>query len=290
MYISPIENHRQREEGVLVYPVYSRRSQGLSMGINLFPDHKYCSFDCPYCEVFPFEQDPSFSVALMETQLQSELSRARNQGIMVKDICFSGNGEPSLAPGFLEALDRAAQIRDAAVPDAALVLITNGTGLFNDKTFQSLRQAASGPMALRIWLKLDAGTEAWYRIMARSSIPFEPLIHTIKELVACAPVTLQTMLCAVQGESPPLQEAAAWERLVVELAAIGAAAACSAGEQAPGLQEIQLYGKARPAPTDPLARALAPAYLEERAASLKTALERSGLPLGRNAIPIRVFP
>jgi len=33
-----------------VYPVISRRSRGLSVGINLNPD-KVCNFDCIYCEV-----------------------------------------------------------------------------------------------------------------------------------------------------------------------------------------------------------------------------------------------
>jgi len=33
-----------------VYPVISRRSQGLSLGINLNPN-KACNFDCPYCQV-----------------------------------------------------------------------------------------------------------------------------------------------------------------------------------------------------------------------------------------------
>ena len=33
-----------------VYPVISRRSRGLSIGINLNPD-KVCNFDCIYCEV-----------------------------------------------------------------------------------------------------------------------------------------------------------------------------------------------------------------------------------------------
>ena len=33
-----------------VYPVVSRRSRGVSIGINLNPD-KICNFDCIYCQV-----------------------------------------------------------------------------------------------------------------------------------------------------------------------------------------------------------------------------------------------
>ena len=33
-----------------VYPVVSRRSRGLSIGVNLNPD-KACNFDCVYCQV-----------------------------------------------------------------------------------------------------------------------------------------------------------------------------------------------------------------------------------------------
>ena len=32
------------------YPVISRRSRGLSLGVNLNPDQA-CNFDCVYCEV-----------------------------------------------------------------------------------------------------------------------------------------------------------------------------------------------------------------------------------------------
>src|SRR5437867_11435994 len=43
--------HERRFEGNrFVYPVLSRRSGGLSVGVNLNPD-KVCNFDCIYCQV-----------------------------------------------------------------------------------------------------------------------------------------------------------------------------------------------------------------------------------------------
>jgi len=265
--IDPIQNHRRREKGVLVYPVYSRRSGGLSVGINLFPDQKSCPFDCPYCEVFPFSTNAHFSPEQMENDLRSVIADAVERNIPVKDICFSGNGEPSLSPDFPGALELAGRIRNELVPSAKLVLITNGAGLLDQKIF-SLLVEASANHALDIWLKLDAGTSRWYQLINRAEIPHDKLIAKIKEFADLAPFTVQTMLCSIDGKAPPPDEAQAWENLVVELAAI---AANGTGK----IRTVQIYGKARPSPDDPKAQELPVAYLEERAASLKQALGAS---------------
>jgi histidinol dehydrogenase len=167
------------------------------------------------------------------------------------------------------------------VPEADMVVITNGTGLLRDPLFDFLCHAAGGPMSLKIWLKLDAGTPAWYGEMDRSSIPYQSLINKIKEAASRAPVTIQTMLCKVKGKEPPPEEALAWEKLLVELTRIGTAANPKTGN----IRDLQLYGKARPAPEDPLTEALPPAYLEARAASLQRSLKEAGLNL-----LIQVFP
>src|SRR2546430_6375663 len=49
--LAVVQDHcRQFADFTFVYPVISRRSRGLSLGINLNPD-KLCNFDCIYCEV-----------------------------------------------------------------------------------------------------------------------------------------------------------------------------------------------------------------------------------------------
>jgi histidinol dehydrogenase len=306
-----------------VYPVYSRRSKGLSVGINLFPDQKLCSFDCPYCEVFPFKTDIRFSLSVMEGALRSALAEAAEREIPVRDICFSGNGEPAMSAHFREALEAAARIRDEAVPEAVLVLITNGTGLLDAGTFDFLRKAAvprgasrdapggasrdtqrgtaADALGLQIWLKLDAGTPSWYEQMDRSRVPFAALIEKIREFARLAPVTIQTMICAVRGRVAPAEEEAAWVRLVAGLCnGVGSNAAgyntanssngvsdgnngaVESGYGAVGVQAVQIYGKARPAPEDPLAESLPASILENRAALLRGAL--------KTPIPVEVFP
>ena len=270
--IGSVENHRERERGVLVYPVYSRRSGGLSVGINLFPGTKICSFGCPYCEVFPFSAGAVFSSEQMEKDLAPVIEDAIGRNIMVKDICFSGNGEPSMSPHFPEALVLAAKTRDAMAPSAELVLITNGTGLLDKALFSLLHEAVKN-YRLDIWLKLDAGTPGWYRKINASEISFNELAAAVKNFIACTPVTIQTMLCAVNREAPPPEEAAAWEKLLMELNNSG------------GIRKVQIYGKARPSPDDPIAEALPEKYLDDRAESLRRAFSAS-----KNAPRVEVFP
>jgi histidinol dehydrogenase len=207
----------------------------------------------------------------MKGALRSTLFRAKDQGIALRDICFSGNGEPTLSPFFPEALEAVLEIRDELAREAPVVLITNGTFLLDGVSFELLVRAAGtcpGP-GLHIWLKLDAGTEAWYKEIDRSPVPFDRLMGRIKDFAALAPFTIQTMLCKVRGKAPSLEEGQAWVRFVTELAAL----------EGPGLRGVQLYGKARPAPEDPLAQDLGEAFLEERAASLRAALDSRKKPL-----------
>ncbi len=44
------QHERQFADNRFVYPVLSRRSGGISVGVNLNPD-KVCNFDCVYCQV-----------------------------------------------------------------------------------------------------------------------------------------------------------------------------------------------------------------------------------------------
>lgn len=326
------ENHRlDREAGAVVYPVYSRRSRGLSVGINLFPDQKVCSFDCPYCEVFPFRTDIRFSLETMERGLRTVAERV--SASEVRDLSFSGNGEPTLSPDFPGALELAFRLRDELFPAASLVLITNGSTLLDPGLFELLRSAATGeawssavtgprPMGgLDVWLKVDAGTEGWYRKIDRSSVPYGPLMGVFHRFASLAPLTIQTMLCAIDGEVPGPQEARAWQDRLLNLVVAGAtdqARMGSGGAEADGsvaegraprspslapatlvrrtlVRRVHVYGKARPAPEDPLAQALPEEYLEERADSLRRALKalgygKSGDPTTGASVDVEVFP
>jgi histidinol dehydrogenase len=296
--IRSVEDHRlDREAGAIVYPVISRRARGLSVGINLFPDRKICSFDCPYCEVFPFQTDITFSLQAMERGLREVAKRLQRGGMAeaVRDLSFSGNGEPTMHPDFISALTLAACLRhelfEVHQPEVKLVLITNGTGLMDTKLASFLARAARGEApyfdaphsALEIWLKLDAGTEFWYEQMNRSAIPLAALHEAIKAFSLKAPFIIQTMICKVDGELPPEEEVTAWEGRIRELVARapikdGPQTGPQAGPQS-GPQAVHLYSKARPAPEDPKTEAVEEAYLAKRRDSLQKALAPYRIPI-----------
>ena len=274
MAADKINNSGSREQGLIIYPVYSRRSCGLSIGINLFPDKKNCNFNCPYCEVFAFENKSCFTLEQMEKDLNNAIQYYKEANIEIKDICFSGNGEPTLSLNFIKALEKAMHIRDKLIPDTPLVLITNGTGLLSEKIFNVL--AGNAHKGLDIWLKIDAGTEQWFNKInfmegKQAGINFSTLIQSIKKFAALSPFIIQTMICKINGFYPLPEEERVWIDLVKELALYKT------------IKAVQIYGKARLSPHDPMAEAADISLLKKR----KHELEKEILAL--HAIPVDIF-
>jgi histidinol dehydrogenase len=267
--VESFENYRNRAEGLIVYPVYSRRAGGLSIGINLYPDKKYCNFDCKYCEIFPFYGDVCFSQAAMKSGLRKAIANAVARDIPVKDICFSGNGEPSLSPYFEEALNTVLEIRDKAFASRAgapdVVVISNGTGLLREDCFDLFQARARPPYSVRFWLKLDAGSDRWYKKMNNSGIDFEQLVSALKRFSLNNEFIIQTMHCAIGGVPPSSAELHDWACLAAEFAVPG------------NVKQVQIYGKARQSSYDPLCTALPLASLQERGAILEDAFDRAGV-------------
>jgi wyosine [tRNA(Phe)-imidazoG37] synthetase (radical SAM superfamily) len=257
------EHRRGRETGRLVYPVLSRRSGGLSLGINLFPDAKLCSFDCPYCEVFPVKGGiEGFSLAGLEAELEEFLDSDYPRVWApepIKDVCFSGNGEPSLSPFLGEAMALCARVRRSRpeiLGSSSLVIITNSTGFF-DPDIAGLLEVASREEGLVVWAKLDAGNEELYRLMSGTGGGLERTAEGILAFARRSPVVIQTMLCEVAGRVPSDDAVGDYARLLARLLREGAA-----------ISEVHLYTFARPTPGGACA-ALPDARLQDCAAMVR---------------------
>jgi len=217
--------HHPRRFGAFrhVYPVISRRSGGLSLGVNLSPT-ALCNFACVYCQVLAETSgntvaDSLVSSSILETELR-QLIDSVNDGTLfertwlaptppekriLRDIAFSGDGEPTLSPQFAKAVRLVAEIRKELCADPVkIVLITNASTLHLEPVRSSLDVMLKNNG--EIWAKLDAGTPEFFRAVSRTNIPFETIHGNLVRFTQDFPVVVQTCFLALHGQGPSAGE------------------------------------------------------------------------------------
>ena len=259
-----------------VYPVISRRSGGLSLGVNLSPTG-LCNFACVYCQVLAEEAEtktglPIVPMDRLETELR-QLVGSVNDGSLfgqpvfapvpaekriLKDIAFSGDGEPTLSPQFAETVRLVANIRKVLCEESVkIVLITNSSTLH----LASVRSALDLMLQNNgeIWAKLDAGTPEFYRTVARSTIPFQTICSNLINFTQEFPVVIQTCFLSLHGKGPSAEEVWKYAERLNELDKV---------------KYVQIYTAARHTPED-WALPLANSQLDDIAEAVRqqTALE-----------------
>ncbi len=207
---------RHWEQNRFVYPVVSRRSGGLSIGINLNPD-KRCNFDCVYCSVdrSVTSWDQRLDLHVVRDELTELLQLAQSGQIWthppfdradpslrrLNDIAFSGDGEPTSCLQFADActlvIDLLTQ-RNAA--DVKIVLITNATLLHQPRVKIALN--ILDHYLSEIWAKLDAGTEAYYHQVERTKVPFERVLNNIRDVGQSRAIVIQSLFMRIDGDPP----------------------------------------------------------------------------------------
>lgn len=155
-------------ENTIFGPIHSRRL-GNSLGVNLLPTkHKYCSYDCIYCEC-GWNKDSERGEMIYATpsevrqMLEDRLQQLQQQGIAVDSITFAGNGEPTLYPKFPAIVDLVHEMRDKYFPQAVTTLLTNATQLTCPEIFDAVYKM-DNPV-----LKLDAGTPEMRQLINRNN-------------------------------------------------------------------------------------------------------------------------
>ena len=231
-----------------VYVVISSRAHGLSLGVNMNPD-KLCNFDCLYCEVD--RRTPSvettLDVGVMGTELQRTLTyvlrgqlheRPQYQSLpaellQLRHVALSGDGEPTLAPNFAEAMQEVIHVRAlGGFPFFKIVLITNATALDRPQVQESLKRLTKSD---EIWVKLDGGTQDYLNKVDRPSVPLEKVLANILALGRQRPVVVQSLFPSINDEEPSAEEIEQFAQRLKELKARGAQ-----------ISLVQIYSAARP--------------------------------------------
>ena len=178
---------------IIYGPLHSRRL-GTSLGVEIMPlEHKLCTFDCVYCECgwnTPVAHPQLPTREQVKAALEEKLSTINYQ---LSTITYSGNGEPTLHPDFLNIIRDTCELRDRYCPDAKVSVLSNSTQLGRPDVVEALRLCDN-----RI-LKLDAGTDEMMRRIDRpvnAQLTVEQLIRWLEPFDG--DFTLQT--CFLRGE------------------------------------------------------------------------------------------
>jgi len=265
-----IRDHRRDSSGMTyVYPVVSRRAGGVSVGINLNPNNA-CNWRCIYCQVPDLQRGgpPPIDLPRLGNELRDLLNwlyvgdyldrHVPPEARRVVDIAFSGNGEPTSAVEFPEAVDLVGRVLDELVLPAPpqIRLITNGSLL--DRASVQKGIAALGRRNGEVWFKVDAvGVAAMRRI---NSVAYQPAT-VLRRLQACGRLCstwVQTCVFALDGASPDTAAQTAYVDF------LDTAKAALAG--------VHLYGLARPSTQPEAARleALPADWMEDFAQRIRT--------------------
>jgi wyosine [tRNA(Phe)-imidazoG37] synthetase (radical SAM superfamily) len=270
------DHRRTFAENRYVYAVISRRSKGVSIGVNLNPD-KVCNFDCVYCQVDRSTPGPTDVVELrrLEEELDAmlasvtsgelyEIERFRSTPAPLRrlnDIAFSGDGEPTTCLHFPEVVRLADRLRTHhGLPEVKLVLISNATRFHAPQVRDTLEFLAAHHG--EVWAKLDAGTEAYYHTIERTTIPLSRILDNIAIAGRIAPVVIQSLFLKLHGEPPSDAEIDAYIGRLEEIVRAGAKIAL-----------VQVYTVAR-VPAEQYVTALTPAEVDAIVARVK---KRTGL-------------
>jgi wyosine [tRNA(Phe)-imidazoG37] synthetase (radical SAM superfamily) len=231
-----------------VYAVISARAHGLSLGVNMNPD-KNCSFDCLYCEVDRRTppREARLDVDAMAVELHKTLayvmagklqerpwySSLSEELLTLRHVALSGDGEPTLAPDFAEAVESIVHIRALGeFPFFKIVLLTNATGLDRPQVQSGLKHFTQSD---EIWAKLDGGTQAFFNRVDRSEVSLDKVLSNILLVARQRPVIIQSLFTAINGEEPLAAEIEEFAQRLKELKAAGA-----------NIPLVQIYSATRP--------------------------------------------
>ena len=230
---------------VHVYPVVSRRAQGVSVGINLNPNNA-CNWRCVYCQVPDLQRGaaPEIDLDLLETELTTFLDAIQNGDYMercvpeesrrLNDIALSGNGESTTSKQFDEVVERTTRALDkfGLLGEVPLVLITNGSLIQRPEVQRGLSLMATARG--EVWFKLDSATPEGRARLNDTQAGNERVAENLRLCASLYPTHIQTIAVAMDDEPPNAAEQGAYLDFLREALADGVP-----------LRDVLLYGLER---------------------------------------------
>ena len=207
-------NHDRDAQGMTyVYAVVSRRSRGVSVGVNLNPNNA-CNWRCVYCQVPNLVRGsaPEIDLDQLRTELDTMLRdivegdfltrEAPPEARRLNDVAISGNGEPTSCSSF----DRVVEIIGEALDTHGLrgavkpVLITNGSLAHRPVVLRGLATLAQ--LDGEAWFKLDGGSVGHREALNGTRLSDAHVERNLALAAGACPTKIQTCMVALDGQTP----------------------------------------------------------------------------------------
>jgi len=223
--------------------VISRRAGGLSIGINLNVNNA-CNWQCIYCEIPNLTRGtpPPIELNIVEQELRFFLHEIIHGDYMeknvsledrhLKDIAFSGNGEPTSAEEFPEVIAIVKKVLEEfnLLLKLKIRLITNGSLMHQAAVIKSV--ATLKDMNGEVWFKVDAANEESIKIINQVNLKPYQILERLKNCANVCPTFVQTCVFAIDGNGPSKKDINAYVELISKVKS--------------NIQGVHLYGLARP--------------------------------------------
>ena len=242
-YLS-IHDHSRELSGLkYIYSVISRRAGGLSIGVNLNVNNA-CNWQCIYCEIPNLTRGspPPIELDVLENELRFFLHEIIHGDYMeknvaiedrhLKDIAFSGNGEPTSAEEFPQVILIVKKILEEfnLLHKIKIRLITNGSLMHKESVLEGIQVLAK--MNGEVWFKVDAALEESTKLINQVNIKPQQAIDRLKRCSEICPTFVQTCIFTIDNKEPNDKEIDAYIKLI--------------DSAKKSIKGVHLYGIARP--------------------------------------------
>ena len=210
--LSILNHDRKIFDKKYIYPVLSRRAGGLSLGINLNTNNA-CNWQCIYCEIpnLTRGKPESIDTKLLKEELffwlheitqNNFLGNHAPPDTLLKDIAFSGNGEPTAAKEFKEVISIVIKaINEFKLNNLITIrLITNGSYMSNPNVQSAWGLINQTPK--EVWFKIDSVDNDDIKMINQINPSFNATKKNIESCLDISPTIIQTCVIKINGELP----------------------------------------------------------------------------------------
>jgi len=242
-YLSVNDHSRELSGLKYIYSVISRRAGGLSIGINLNINNA-CNWQCIYCEIPNLTRGspPAIELDILENELRFFLHEIIHGDYMeknvaiedrhLKDIAFSGNGEPTSAEEFPKIIEIVKKILEEfnLLHKIKIRLITNGSLIQKESVLDGIQTLAK--IGGEVWFKVDAALEENIKKINQVNLKPKQVIDRLKLCSKICPTYVQTCIFTIDNKEPSKKEIDAYIELI--------------DSAKKNIKGVHLYGIARP--------------------------------------------